>query len=92
HAMAYYEGSLEIARMLAGARLDETELAVVSLVLLVLSARQFAQLPDDSPLASLMNEVFRSLKKHYEQNYKDVVLRLDSIIQLAHEIQASSQH
>ncbi|KAH7689650.1 hypothetical protein AAVH_24906 [Aphelenchoides avenae] len=31
--------------------------------------------------------VFRGLKKHYEQNYEDIALRLDSIIQLAHELQ-----
>ncbi|KAH7723956.1 CRE-NHR-53 protein [Aphelenchoides avenae] len=87
HGMTYYNAVLDMARKLSQARLDETENAVLTFILLVNSARKLVEPSDDFPLASLLDSVFRGLKKHYEQNYEDVALRLDNIIQLAHELQ-----
>ncbi|KAH7717646.1 hypothetical protein AAVH_14927, partial [Aphelenchoides avenae] len=47
---------------------------------------------DTFPLAPLLDGVFRELKRHYEQNYEDIALRLDDIIQLAHELERVRHH
>lgn len=48
-------------------------------------ARQL--LPQQSKgIAPLMDDVFRCLKQHYESHYEDVAVRMDTVIQLAHEL------
>ncbi|KAH7708904.1 hypothetical protein AAVH_23842, partial [Aphelenchoides avenae] len=92
HGMDYYTGLMDAATKMASARLDETEYAVLTLILLVSSVRKYVQQTDSFPLAPLLDGVFRELKRHYEQNYEDVALRLDNIIQLAHELERVRHH
>ncbi|KAH7684489.1 hypothetical protein AAVH_41003 [Aphelenchoides avenae] len=83
--MEYFTAYVEVAHKMANARLDETEQCVLPLFLLAHSARQL--LPQQSKgIAPLMDDVFRCLKQHYESHYEDVAVRMDTVIQLAHEL------
>ncbi|KAH7700877.1 hypothetical protein AAVH_31999, partial [Aphelenchoides avenae] len=87
HGMEFYVSFMDMIKKLAKARLDDVEHAVLTLILLVERARKLASNPDKFPFASLVNDVFRELHKHYEENYEDTALRLDELVQLALEIQ-----
>lgn len=101
--MEFYVSFMDMIKKLAKARLDDVEHAVLTLILLVERgkhitmrtggtrplARKLASNPDKFPFASLVNDVFRELHKHYEDNYEDTALRMDQLVLLALEIQVS---
>lgn len=103
--MSYYTDAIEIVKKLASSRLDETEQATLVLILLVHSGMSLTTLMSQQPilarklasanslpLAPLLDSAFRNLKTHYEENYEDVALRMDNVVQLAHEFQVSEAH
>ncbi|KAH7718162.1 hypothetical protein AAVH_14365 [Aphelenchoides avenae] len=91
HGMEFYVSFMDMIKKLAKARLDDVEHAVLTLILLVERARKLASNPDKFPFASLVNDVFRELHKHYEDNYEDTALRMDQLVLLALEIQRVSR-
>ncbi|KAH7698416.1 hypothetical protein AAVH_34491, partial [Aphelenchoides avenae] len=54
--------------------------------------RKHVQKTDSFPLVPLLDGVFRELKRHYEQSYEDIALRLDNIVQLVYELQRVRHH
>ncbi|KAH7697921.1 zinc finger protein, partial [Aphelenchoides avenae] len=87
HGMEFYKSYMETIRRLAKARLDETEQAALVLILLVEPARKIAFSSGKCSIAALTTRIFRDLHKHYVQNYENVALRLDTLVQLAQEMQ-----
>lgn len=87
--MAVYMEHLDVVKKLAQARLDETEHAVLVVLLLLLSTREVLPM-HSGVLSPLTDSAFCSLWQHCERTYEDVALRLDTMLHLAHELQVRS--
>jgi hypothetical protein len=67
------------------ARLDDTEQA--ALIHLLLLETMSSVLEKPQVIARYVNETFRKLQMHYEQNYDDIPIRLGELVLLLQEIQ-----
>ncbi|KAH7694672.1 hypothetical protein AAVH_38277, partial [Aphelenchoides avenae] len=82
----YYTEALRVTTKLLNSRIDDSELAVLTVVLLDISTRKLVW-HGENPIAPLMTAAFRNLAEHCAENYKDYAVRLDHLIQLAHDFE-----
>ncbi|KAH7721050.1 hypothetical protein AAVH_11519 [Aphelenchoides avenae] len=86
HGMDYYTEALRVTTKLLNARLDESEVAVMTVILLDVSTRKSAW-SEENPVAQLLAAAFRSLEQHCRENYSEFTVRLDNLMQLAHDFE-----
>ncbi|KAH7709942.1 hypothetical protein AAVH_22773 [Aphelenchoides avenae] len=86
HGMDYYTEALRVTTKLLNARLDESEVSAMTVILLDISTRKLAW-SGENPVAPLLTAAFRNLEQHCRENYREFAVRLDNLIQLAHDFE-----
>uniref|UniRef100_A0A915DVG1 Nuclear receptor domain-containing protein n=1 Tax=Ditylenchus dipsaci TaxID=166011 RepID=A0A915DVG1_9BILA len=85
HAVEYFKEVVQLSAKFHEARLDDMEQAALSLILIITSAKKLIR--DNNLFAEQLNLIFRSLKKHYDQTYNDIAIRMGNVVLLLDEFQ-----
>jgi hypothetical protein len=71
-------------------RITENELASIQFLFLLKTAIQLHPKPEK--YQKMLNQFFRSLSKHIEENYEDVPIRMSHIIMTMQDLQVISRN
>ncbi|KAI6176300.1 putative Nuclear hormone receptor,putative [Aphelenchoides bicaudatus] len=80
NSMCFYKLIRDLAEKMHNSRIDDYELAVFTLILLLKHGISMSTAPKSLFYQEKLNELFKDLKKHYEQNYECTATRLGNLI------------
>lgn len=78
---------MKICKSVHTEKLDKTEFAMLTLLLILYEARNL--FPSNKDINDQLSELFKAMDKHFKENYSDTAMRLGTLIIMLGELGVS---